>query len=285
MPELPEVETVRRLLRKVLQGRPIRSVEAEPDPIVLSGFPPEAFHEALLGRTVTDVGRRGKFFWLEFGEPPFVYGHLGMAGWVREVPPPGTTKDKEFRLREHGEAPLYDANGRPRFQKIAIQTDAARVAMTDSRRFARLWIGGRPAEDARVRKLGRDALDDLPAAVDLVAIFKNRKAPLKAALLDQGLFAGIGNWIADEVLYRARIAPGRPAATLSPAEVATLREAIGDVLRHACEVEADYERFPEDWLFHHRWGGTKGAEFIDGLPIVRETIGGRTTAWVPARQT
>lgn len=284
MPELPEVETVRRLLRRALQGQPIRTVEIEPDEIVLSGFPPEAFQEALVGRAVTEVGRRGKFFWLEFSEPPFVYGHLGMAGWVREVPPPGTIKDKEFRLREHGEAPLYDETGRPRFQKIAIATDVGRIAMTDSRRFARLWINGPPSEDARVKKLGRDALDDLPSGAELVAILRKRKAPLKAVLLDQGLFAGIGNWIADEVLYRARLAPARLAASLVGEEVTALRKAIVDVLRLACEVEADYERFPEDWLFHHRWGGTKGVEFIDGLPIVRETIGGRTTAWVPARQ-
>ena len=103
-------------------------------------------------------------------------------------------------------------------------------------------------------------------------------------MLDQGALAGIGNWIADEVLYQARIAPKRSAASLTTVEVAALRRSIRSVLAHAVKVGADHHRFPKSWLFEHRWGGTRGAEQIAGQPIVREEVGGRTTAWVPTRQ-
>jgi formamidopyrimidine-DNA glycosylase len=269
-------------MRSVLQNKKIIGAEVVPDEIVLSGHAPEEVQAALLGRTVTEIGRKGKYWWLEFADMPRVYGHLGMAGWIREVPPQGTSV-KEFRLREHGEAPLYDETGRPRFLKLMLTAeDGRRIAFTDSRRFARLWLGNET--DPRVGKLGRDAYDDLPTAKELAAIFAKRKAPIKAVLLDQAVFAGIGNWIADEVLFQARIAPARLGNTLKPKEVAALRDALTQVVGHAVAVEADYERFPEDWMFHVRWGGDKGAEIISGHPIVRETIGGRTTAWVPKLQ-
>ncbi len=279
MPELPEVESVCRLMRRTIQGKPILRVEVVPDEIVLSGHPPEAVHAALHGRTVVNVGRHGKFWWLELdGDGPTVFGHLGMSGWVREVGTDGK------RLHSHGKAPLVDANGRPRFMKLLIEVEGGGVAFTDSRRFARIWLGESSETDKQVKRLGPDAFESLPSAKELVAKLAKRKAPIKAVLLDQKAFAGIGNWIADEVLYQAKIAPKRLASSLSEREVAALRKSIQEVLAHAVEVDADYERFPETWLFEHRWGGGKGAERFVGGEIVRETVGGRTTAWVPERQ-
>lgn len=280
MPELPEVESVCRLMRRTVQGKTIARVEVMPDEIVLSGNPPEAVAAALLGRKVVGVGRRGKFWWLELdGEGPTVFGHLGMSGWIREVGTDGK------RLHSHGKAPLVDSEGRPRFLKLLIETEGGGgVAFTDSRRFARLWLGESPGTDKQVRRLGPDAYDDLPNEEELVARLKKRKAPIKAVLLDQKSFAGIGNWIADEVLYQAGIAPKRLAASLSETEVRALRESIQRVLAHAVEVDADYTQFPKTWLFEHRWGGGKGAERFVGGEIVRETVAGRTTAWVPERQ-
>ena len=280
MPELPEVESVCRLMRRVIGGRRIDRVEVVPDEIVLSGNPPEAVEAALKGRTVTGVGRRGKFWWLTLdGDGPTVFGHLGMSGWIRELGTDGK------RLHSHGAAPLTDAEGRPRFMKLMVQAeDGGAVAFTDSRRFARLWLGESPETDKQVRRLGPDAYDELPPVEELVAMLKRRKAPIKAVLLDQTAFAGIGNWIADEVLYRAEIAPKRLAASLDAQEVAALRKAIRDVLAHAVKVDADYTHFPEEWLFHHRWGGGRGADRFNGQEIVRETVAGRTTAWVPERQ-
>lgn len=280
MPELPEVESVCRLMRRVLQGKRIGRVEVVPDEIVLSGNPPETVATALEGRKVKAVGRRGKFWWLELdGEGPTVFGHLGMSGWIRELGTDGK------RLHSHGNAPLTDAEGRPRFMKLMIQAeDGGAVAFTDSRRFARLWLGESPETDRQVKRLGPDAYDELPSAKELFKKLQKRKAPIKAVLLDQTAFAGIGNWIADEVLYQARIAPKRLAVSLTEKEVGALHRAITKVLAFAVEVDADYERFPEEWLFLHRWGGGRGAERFAGGEIVRETVAGRTTAWVPDRQ-
>ncbi len=280
MPELPEVESVCRLMRRVIQGRRIERIEVLPDEIVLSGNPPEAVEAALVGRTVTHVGRRGKFWWLELdGEGPVVFGHLGMSGWIREVGHEGK------RLHSHGNAPLVDAEGRPRFLKLMILAEGGGgVAFTDSRRFARLWLGESAAKDKQVGRLGPDAYDELPPTKELAAKLKKRKAPIKAVLLDQKTFAGVGNWIADEVLYQAKIAPKRLASSLDEKEVGALHKSLRHVLDHAVKVDADYKHFPDEWLFHHRWGGGKGAERFVGGEIVRETVGGRTTAWVPERQ-
>lgn len=280
MPELPEVETVCRLLRRTLEGKRITSAEVVNDPIVFSGHSPKAVEEALVGRVVKAVGRRGKFFWLILsGAGPTVFGHLGMSGWVREVGVEGT------RLHGHGDAPFEDAEGRPRFLRLLLRVpDGTGVAFTDSRRFGRVWLSESPDHDARVRKLGPDAFDDLPSVVDLLGLFAKRRIPIKVVLLDQGTLAGIGNWIADEVLYQSRIAPKRKANSLTNSEITALRKAIRSVLARAVQVGADHRRFPKSWLFEHRWGGTRGADRVGGHPIVREEVGGRTTAWIPARQ-
>jgi formamidopyrimidine-DNA glycosylase len=280
MPELPEVETVRRLVRDTLQGKRITRVEVAGDAVVFGRAAPAAIESALLRRSVRDVGRRGKFFWLTLdGAGPTVFGHLGMSGWIRAVGKAGT------RLHGHGDAPFDDADGRPRFLKLRIETrDGSGIAFTDPRRLGRIWLGGSPETEPRVQRLGRDAFEDLPSEAEMLALLGRRRIPIKALLLDQSALAGIGNWIADEVLYQSRIAPKRSAASLTASEVASLRRSIRSVLARAVKVGADHERFPKSWLFEHRWGGARGAERVGGEKIVREEVGGRTTAWVPTRQ-
>ncbi len=280
MPELPEVETVRRLMQRVLVGQRIARVEVAADPLVFCGLAPGAIEAALAGRTVREVGRRGKFFWLVLdGDGPVVFGHLGMSGWIRELGAEGT------RLHSHGDAAFDDATGRPRFLRLAVHTAAGpAVAFTDGRRLGRIWLGEDSARDRRLLRLGPDAFEALPSLDALCETLRGRRPAIKAVLLDQSVLSGIGNWIADEVLYQSRIAPARPAASLSRAEIAALRRAIASVLRHAVRVSADHERFPSSWLFPHRWGGRHGSTHVGGRPIERITVGGRTTAWVPSRQ-
>ena len=282
MPELPEVEAVCRLFRRELGGKRIVRVTTRPDDIVMGTTPPEAFHAAIEGRTLRSVGRKGKYWWLDFGEAPIVFGHLGMSGWVR---PMENSLEPWTRLHSHGKAKLFEEDGTPRFMKIMLEAeDGSTLAMTDGRRLARLWLGESPEGDPRVAALGRDAYEDLPSVEELRSMFGRSAAPIKALLLAQDRLTGIGNWIADEVLFRAGIFPGKRAKEMSVEEFARLHESIRGVLDHAVHVEADYERFPQEWLFHHRWGGSKGADQIGGHEIVRETIGGRTTAWVPNLQ-
>lgn len=280
MPELPEVETVCRTIRHALQGKRIAEVEAAADSIVFGAHSPEAIENALLSRTVKAIGRRGKVFWVTLsGDGPTVFGHLGMSGWVRETGREGT------RLHGHGKAPFDDEQGRPRFFKLRIAArSGGAIVLTDPRRLSRIWLGPNPEEDRRVKRLGPDAFDALPSAKNLLALFGRRKIAIKAVLLDQSALAGIGNWIADEVLYQSRLSPKRVAASLSLAEVMALRRAIVSVLARAVKVGADHEQFPKSWLFAQRWGGSRGADQIAGQRIVREEVGGRTTAWVPTRQ-
>jgi formamidopyrimidine-DNA glycosylase len=276
MPELPEVETVRRCLDSVLAGQRIVDAEVLEDSIVLKGAAASTVREQLVGRTVSGTGRKGKTWWIEFDDEPWLYGHLGMSGWIRELGAP------TIRLKEHGEAPLDDPEGRPRFLKLLLTAESGRrVALTDGRRLARLWVGAHSSREPALEKLGPDAWLEQP---DLRPLMEKRKAPIKAILMDQAIVSGIGNWIADEVLYQARIRPSRPCNELKPAEWAALQAALAEILDLAVRVGADSAQFPAGWMFHHRWGGGKGAEFIDGHSIIRETVGGRTTAWCPDLQ-
>ena len=124
----------------------------------------------------------------------------------------------------------------------------------------------------------------MPADKPFFDLIHKRNAPIKAVLMDQTMMSGVGNWVADEVLYHARIAPKRLGSSLKPAESKKLKATILEILKKAVEVDADFEHFPETWLFHHRWGGKRGTQEIGGKRIVRETVGGRTTAWVPSVQ-
>jgi formamidopyrimidine-DNA glycosylase len=125
--------------------------------------------------------------------------------------------------------------------------------------------------------LGFDSVVALPDLPTFRRFFGERRSILKALLLDQTFAAGVGNWIADEVLYQARLDPRRRTAGLEPAEVARLHRALG-------RVDARADRFPKGWLFHRRWGRDPEARTVGGERIVHATVAGRTTAWVPAVQ-
>lgn len=264
MPELPEVESVCRLMRTTLLNQKLAVVKVADDPIVLRNTPVHAVEQALQNRRIQQVGRRGKFWWLSFDEPPWVLGHLGMTGWIESL-----KADEED----------------PRFLKLRLTTEnGVGISFTDPRRFGRLWLAESLSLDPFLKKLGPDALLELPDTDELENVFSKRSVAIKAVLLDQSTIAGIGNYLADEVLYQAGIAPAKSAKELSRNEVLCLRSKIVEVLDFAVSVTANYDRFPEHWLFHHRWGGAKGKDQIEGRNIVRETIGGRTTAWVPELQ-
>ncbi|MBL8048236.1 MAG: hypothetical protein JNJ45_06095 [Chthonomonas sp.] len=278
MPELPEVETVRCIMERVLVGRRIAEAEVVEDDIVLKKVPAEVVRQAIEGREVHSIGRKGKYWWIQAGET-YLYGHLGMAGWIREL------GAHTIRIREHGNAPLDDENGRPRFLKLLLTTEeGGKIAFTDGRRLGRLWLGEEPSVDAKLAEIGRDMWLDPWPPKELHAILSRRAAPIKALLLDQKLFCGVGNWIADEVLYQAHIRPDRLAKTLTKPQVGRLVDALHLVLEKAIEVAADKDQLPADWLFHRRWGDSKFDHTLDGLPIQRIEVGGRTTAFVPKIQ-
>jgi formamidopyrimidine-DNA glycosylase len=289
MPELPEVETARRRMERALRGKRLTEVlPHRSDTICFDGATPTEFRQALLGARVMGSGRKGKYFWLELDRRPWPVFHLGMTGNI-EIRALGRDYARAWggvKLWSSRNAPAGDASAPPRFCRLRLLTrEGVEVAVTDPRRFGRIRLAQDPLREWPVAELGHDPLaDDFPAARVLHSLLRARRAPIKALLLDQSLFAGVGNWIADETLYQAGIAPSRPGSDLSAAETARLRRRMLAICRKAVEVEADYERFPRGWLFRHRWGKEEGARTARGEAVVHATIGGRTTAWVPKRQ-
>ena len=264
MPELPEVETARRGVQRHLAGRRILGVATLPDRLVFDGMDSRRFARAVRGRRVVAVRRRGKHLWLELDRRPWLLIHLGMSGSI---------------------VFYRDGEPRPRFWRMELAAEGGRrLAFVDPRRFGRLRLRQDPEREQPLAALGFDVLDELPAAPALGVTLGRRAAAIKAVLLDQSLFAGVGNWIADEVLYQASLDPRRSASSLTAGEVARLRARLRAIVRRAVEVGADDARFPRTWLFHHRWGRAKGARTSRGEVIEHLTVGGRTTAWVPSRQ-
>ena len=278
MPELPEVEAARALVQRVAIGRRIVRAWCAHDPIVLDAITPARLRRALVGRRVTGVGRHGKHLWLELDRRPWPCMHFGMAGGLH------APRARGPQLVSSGAEDRGDA-WPPRYCKRRLSfDDGGELAMSDARRLGRIRLRRDPRTEPPVNRLGFDALLGVPSPGRFFALVGERAAPVKALLLDQSFAAGVGNWIADEVLYQARIAPGRSARSLSLEEARRLRAALRMVVATAVEVEADSERFPRRWLFHRRWGRRAGATTVRGEKIRHDTIGGRTTAWVPAVQ-
>ena len=170
----------------------------------------------------------------------------------------------------------------PRFTKLVVTLDeGGQLAWTDARRLGRIRLRRDPRTEPPVSRLGFDALDGLPSVDALVGLLAERAAPVKALLLDQAFAAGVGNWIADEVLYQARIDPRRRAHTLTAAEIGRLRARLRSVLTTAVRLGADGDRFPPKWLIHTRCSKRDRRPMtVRGERIRYLTVGGRTTAWV-----
>ncbi len=209
MPELPEVETVRRGLQPVLEGARIVGVEARrPD----LRFPlPERFRERLAGRTVTALGRRAKYLTMHIDGGPVLICHLGMTGSFRieagaDAATPGVFHHPRSKDAAHDHV-VFD---------VASVDGPRRVVFNDPRRFGfMLFCETAPDEHPMLAGLGVEPTGNALDGALLASLFRNRKAPLKAALLDQRLIAGLGNIYVCEALWRARLSPLRAAGTLA----------------------------------------------------------------------
>jgi formamidopyrimidine-DNA glycosylase len=281
MPELPEVEAARLELAARASGRAILSVRTAEAGGARAGLEdeltlqpsPAAVRAALEGRRIAGTGRHGKRQWLTFaGVADVCSFHFGMGGAFRYAEGAGGGR---------GSWP-------PANTKLELSLDGGlRVALVDddARRLARV----RPFADAAAARagLGVDALRELPSE-DVLAGMLASSRPVKALLLDQSIIAGVGNYIADEVCYQARVHPATAAAAVGAdaAAVRALRAALADVVGTAVRANADHARFPAAWLFHRRWNGGAGTDrrTLDGHGIAWSTVGGRITAAVAAVQ-
>lgn len=265
MPELPEVETYRRFIDEIAVGQTIAAVQVN-DAHVLA-TPEDELRAALTGRTIIGTARLGKNCFLSLDDGRVLVLHFGMSGDI------GAYRDEA------------DA---PRFTRVALHLEDSglRLAFIDPRKFGRLRIADSIAAHQKAKKLGPDAL--AITAAELQAKLGRRKVALKPLLLDQGITAGLGNWIVDEVLFQAQIHPERPGTSLAETEFAAVHAAIQLVLTTAIHHEANYRHFPVSFLIHAReWDeaahGTPGSDAHKFCPRHPETaidkyyVGGRAT--------
>ena len=276
MPELPEVEFGRRQLESVLVGEILDGVDVVDDPIVFEGVSASEMIAALRGAKVLAAHRRGKHLWLELDRRPWPLFHFGMTG--------GFATPDASGLQLHT-GPSLDAQWPPRFAKLVLTTrSGGRLCMTNARRLGRIRLRHDPTSESPIADLGFDPLLEPPEPEALHALLQKRRGMLKGLLLHQSFAAGVGNWVADEVLHAAGLDPRRRANTLDAAEARRLADALRSITKKAVDADADADRYPGHWLFHQRWAPAEGLTTPAGDSIEFLTLSGRTTAWVPALQ-
>jgi formamidopyrimidine-DNA glycosylase len=221
VPELPEVETIRRQLAPLAEGRKIERIEIS-DPRWPRPLSPAELEAALSGREVRTLGRRGKYLLWHLSGDVHLAQHLRMTGTVLADPDP-----EPLHTRVRIELGARSAAGAGR-KASAGGEDRVRLAIVDPRRFGtgELLLGEAALRTFLDARLGLEPFDEGFTAGYLREVSKGRRAPIKAMLLDQRRLAGVGNIYADEALFRAGIHPLRPAGALSAAQAERLREAI-----------------------------------------------------------
>lgn len=270
MPELAEVEYFRKQWDPGL-GERVHKVRARAQARIFRESAAQSVIQLLNGREMRSSHAHGKQLAFRFSEETWLGIHLGMSGRLYTGAP-------EMVPGKH--------------EHLVLVMDSVALVYSDYRKFGKVLAARGTARDATGRKVPPwwEGLPPQPqeGAFDK-ARFREilRQHPgrrLKALLLDQDAFPGIGNWMADEILWQARIHPADRPGDLSSHKRNKLFEATKDVSREALRyIGKDWTDPPESWLFRHRWkkGGTCPAS---GKPLVHETIGGRTTCFCPAVQ-
>jgi formamidopyrimidine-DNA glycosylase len=273
MPELPEVESVRRQLEPALVGRRLERVTID-DPRLVRPYEPAEVAAELEGERAVAVERRGKYLVVRFESGRVLLIHLRMTGSLLHAAA-GSLQDDPHR------------------RAVVKLDDGSDVAYRDVRRFG-TWLLLEPgeAEPYLSARVGDEPLDALFTAARLGERLAGRRTSLKAALLDQRTLAGLGNIYADEALWRARLNPLRPAASLDRAELRRLHRAIRSALEHGLARQGSTLR---DYRLPDGTGGSmqdefrvygRGGEPCDrcGTPIFRTHVAGRTTWFCPTCQ-
>ena len=274
MPELPEVETARRLIADLALGRRITGVD-DADTFVCRPHSPGELRDALTGRMLTAAHRRGKTMWCETSGPDGSAGpgppgpdlgiHLGMSGRIVVTVPDGW-------VAEGGDPPGRDAQPRKaEWDRFTLEfADGGWLALFDKRRLGRIVLN--PDLDA----LGPDAEQVTPA--DFRALITKGTITVKARLLDQSKIAGVGNLLADEALWQAKVPPATPVSRLQRKDADRLYRALRSVLTSATAKGGAHTG---DVIAARRPGASCprcGAEMVHG------TVGGRSTWWCSREQ-
>jgi formamidopyrimidine-DNA glycosylase len=273
VPELPEVETVRRRLAPLLEGRRLEHV-AITDPRLTRPHDPFETARELEGERIAEIDRRGKYLIVRFESGRALLIHLRMTGSLRHAPA-GTLPDDAHR------------------RAVVTLDDGSDVAYRDVRRFG-TWLLLEPSEvDPYLEmKVGPEPLARSYRVRHLVERLGGRRAPIKAALLDQRTVAGVGNIYADEALWRARVHPLTPAAALTADEVKAVHSAVRAVLsagiRRQGSTLRDYQLpdgssgTAQDRFKVYGRGGSPCLRC--GTPIDKIRVAGRGTWYCPSCQ-
>ncbi|KAF5392541.1 hypothetical protein D9757_002153 [Collybiopsis confluens] len=291
-----EVERAVKQIKRLGQGKIIERVETTEDGIVFSEVTHTKFAKELTGRRIADVKRYGKSFYIQLdgnGKLPVL--HFGMTGML-QVKGEIATYYKETPKSASASWP-------PRFMKkpykfiLHLRDEAAgttiEIAFLDARRLGRIRLRGDPATEHPISQLGFDPILSMPTLDVFQDLVQRRKCPIKALLLDQSFSAGIylRYTRVDEILYHSRVHPEQRCSTLTPTQMKSIHHNTKFVCEVAVSVDADDSKFPEGWLFKHRWGkGKKGKTDSLKLPsgepatIKWVTVGGRTSAYVAELQ-
>jgi formamidopyrimidine-DNA glycosylase len=299
MPELPEVETIRGQLAPLVVGRTLRRIEIL-DARWSRPLTPEQLSDALEGRRIERLGRRGKYLLWSFEGDIHLAQHLRMTGAVLFEPgggrsgidPPHTRVRLELGPARRGsragrKAARGSATAGRAASGPATGRGAVRLVIVDPRRFGtgELLLGSEALESFFAVRLGLEPLDERFTGEHLRRLARGRTAPVKAFLLDQRRVAGVGNIYADEALFRAGVHPRRPAGRLSPAQWASLRDAVIAALRAGIDARGatidDFRdidgvsgSFQDQFLVHRRAGEPCPR---CGGEIVKMVVGGRGT--------
>jgi formamidopyrimidine-DNA glycosylase len=287
MPELPEVETVMLGLQPALEGRKFTLVETRRKDLRIP-FPKD-FAKRLTGRRAVRLWRRAKYIMVEIDGGETLVIHLGMSGRMGVFAQSARRKLGQFHY------PAAPA-GAGRHDHVVFETDApARIVFTDHRRFGLMTIVETAKLEAHklFKGLGVEPLSDDFDADYLKRALKGKKTPIKSALLDQRVIAGLGNIYVCEALWRASISPRRQAAKIKPREIealvpaikAVLREAVkagGSSLRDHKRVDGELGYFQKSFAVYDRKG--KLCQHSDGGVIKRIVQSGRSTFYCPVCQ-
>ncbi len=278
MPELPEVETVRRGLQPHLEGRRIARLVLNRDGLRWK-FPPDLVQVAT-GATVTGLRRRSKYVLLDLDREASILIHLGMSG--------------RMLIEGAGVGDFHrDPSILPRHDHVVFETDeGTRITLNDARRFGMVDLirGSSPLLDV----LGPEPLEDDFTGAVLAAAFEGRRAPVKAALLDQGVVAGLGNIYVSESLHRAGIDPRRAAGRIGRARLDALVGHIRDVLSEAIaaggsslrdhrQATGELGYFQHSFRVYDREGAPCPRPGCTGS-IHRIVQSGRSSFWCPSCQ-
>jgi formamidopyrimidine-DNA glycosylase len=286
MPELPEVETVRRGLEPVLAGARLARVQARrPD----LRFPlPEGFVQRLTGATLVRLDRRAKYLLAPLDRGDTLVMHLGMSGRFEIARPEGEVRPGQF---------LYATDPDPKHAHVVFETEAgAKVTYYDPRRFGYMSLIETDGLDRHpwFAGLGPEPLSDDFNAQHLVHAFAGRRQGPKTLLLDQHIVAGLGNIYVCEALHRARISPFKPAGGIAGKRLTGLVEAVREVLEAAIRAGGstlrDYAAadgalgyFQHSFRVYGRTGEPCPNPGCKGV-IARQVQGGRSTFYCPVCQ-